>query len=213
MPSGYRSQGVDFDDLFDPDVVGDGPAAAGYTVAGAPLKYAALKYGTKRANVGYAVNGSDASNLWAAKGTASYNLPIEGKSYQSNQSGLNGTAQLIFSMKSDGTYTIVRSVRGVLTTLDTGTWLPAGDNASQYTCKFVGVQTVNSLVGDASFNNITNAGTAQALTTTRTYTADSSVFTELGAVADQSVAVTMSYYRLGVLVHDVHVTFGTRATS
>lgn len=68
----YRSGGIDFDELFDPDVMGDGPAAAGYSANGIALKYAALAYGTKRANVGYAQAGVDVSNLWAAKGTAVY---------------------------------------------------------------------------------------------------------------------------------------------
>lgn len=72
MASGYRSGGVDFDDLFDPDVMGDGPSAAGLRSGGTPLKYAALAYGSKRADVGYRQGGSDVSNLWAAKGTAQY---------------------------------------------------------------------------------------------------------------------------------------------
>lgn len=72
MASGVKSAGVDLDDLFDPDIVGDGPIAPGVKSGGVPLKYAALKYGTKRANVGIADAGGDASNLWAAKGTAKY---------------------------------------------------------------------------------------------------------------------------------------------
>lgn len=72
MPVKYRSASKDFDDLFDPDVIGDGPSAAAMRSGGKALKYAALKYGTKRANVGYRAGGSDVSNLWAAKGTAQY---------------------------------------------------------------------------------------------------------------------------------------------
>jgi len=74
MPSGYRSGGVDFDDLFDPYVQGTKPAATGRRVSGVDLihRYAPIAYGTKRADVGNRVNGVDVSNLWAAKGTASY---------------------------------------------------------------------------------------------------------------------------------------------
>lgn len=67
-----KSKGIAFADLFDPDVMGDGPTAPGYMVNGVPLRFAALKYGTKRADVGYAENGIDVSNKWAAKGTAVY---------------------------------------------------------------------------------------------------------------------------------------------
>lgn len=73
MTAGYKSVNVEFDDLFDPDIVGDGPSATGYAVGGTAMRYAALTYGTKRADVGYARAGVDVSNLWAAKGTATYN--------------------------------------------------------------------------------------------------------------------------------------------
>ena len=45
MAKGIRSAGWDFDDLFDPDVIGDGPSVANLRSGGAPLRYAALKYG------------------------------------------------------------------------------------------------------------------------------------------------------------------------
>lgn len=75
MPVGYRnSAGVDFDDLFDPDVQGDGPTAPFLrTAAGVAVRYADISYGSKGPNVGYRTSaGVDVSNLWAAKGTARY---------------------------------------------------------------------------------------------------------------------------------------------
>jgi hypothetical protein len=218
MPSPIAQHGITLDNTFDPYVAGTTKAAAtGISENGVDIcnLYANIIYGTAAAATGIRCRAAltELNAIFAKKGTASYNLPIEDTVYQATQNGVNGSAQLIFNMLSNGTYTIVRSLRGVLSTLATGTWLPAGDSVGNYTCKFTGAQTVNSLAGDASFNNATNAPTAQALTTSRSYTADASVFTELGAIADQSVAVTMSYYRLGVLVHDVHVTFGTKSTS
>ena len=68
----YASIHSAFATLFDEDIIGDGPQAAGYADNGIPLRFAHIQYGAKRANVGYRINGVDASNLWAAKGTASY---------------------------------------------------------------------------------------------------------------------------------------------
>lgn len=79
----YKASSVNFDDLFDADIIGDGPAATLYKNRGTPLKYAALKYGTKRANVDYAQNGVDVSNLWAAKGSAKYTTSDDGAIYLS----------------------------------------------------------------------------------------------------------------------------------
>ncbi|WP_050991879.1 hypothetical protein [Bradyrhizobium yuanmingense] len=74
MASGYRSGGVDFDDLFDLYVEGPYSQDTGRRVGGVDLsrRYAHIQYGSKRADVGHRVGGLDLSNLWAAKGTASY---------------------------------------------------------------------------------------------------------------------------------------------
>jgi hypothetical protein len=67
-----KSKGVDFSSMFAPDEMGDGPIAEGYMVAGVPQRYAHIMYGTKREDIGYAENGVDLSNKWAAAGTAVY---------------------------------------------------------------------------------------------------------------------------------------------
>lgn len=112
MPSGYKSGGVDFDDLFDPYVTGTPPAATGYRVAGVDLagRYAPLVYGTQRADVGYRIaGGADVATLWAAKGTAHYvdtnaGLPAEVAVYVAGSSGpLTATAS--FSLFRNGTTT------------------------------------------------------------------------------------------------------------
>lgn len=100
MSSGYASGGTDFDDLFDPDVMGDGPTAAGYSANGALLKYAALSYGTKRADVGYSVAGVDVSNLWAAKGTAVYLTTVT--SFDSSPNGAASTAVIAVIIDTQG---------------------------------------------------------------------------------------------------------------
>lgn len=79
MTVNYRnSAGVDFDDLFEPEQSGNGAQDGAFRKSnGAPLRYAALSYGSKIANVNYrSSNGSDVTNLWAGKGSVSYINPI-----------------------------------------------------------------------------------------------------------------------------------------
>lgn len=72
MPSGIKSADVDFDDLFDPDIVGDGPVANGLAQNGTALRYANVIYGARRADVGIKDAGTDVAAKWATKGTAVY---------------------------------------------------------------------------------------------------------------------------------------------
>ncbi len=110
MPSGYRSAGVDFDDLFDPYVTGTPPAATGYRIAGVgdlAGRYAPLIYGTQRADVGYRIaGGADVATLWAAKGTATYVSATAGlpSLIEARAGGTSGplTAVATFSMARDG---------------------------------------------------------------------------------------------------------------
>ncbi|RPE74628.1 hypothetical protein [Vulcaniibacterium tengchongense] len=145
MAKGYRSGGVDFDDLFDPDVIGDGPAVPNLRSGGAPLRYAALKYGQKRADVGYRQDGVDVSSLWAAKGTAVYKLSFDGISVSaSNQAKTNSggttTATALLWMHANGTWEARRSATGggnnsnVVTA--SGTWIDPGAGAAEYQVLF-----------------------------------------------------------------------------
>lgn len=222
MATPYKNvAGFSPEDVYDVDVMGDGPDAAingvGYRRAdGVLLRFAALKYGSAAANHGYRLaDGRDFSALWAAKGTASYNLPVHNKTYTATQSGINGSAQLRFNMLPDGTFTIVRSIRGVQTTLDSGTWLPAGDSVANYTCYFSMTVTSDAVTGEASNATNTNApaSTPVALSTSRFGGIDSATFTTIGASARQTVDVSCSYYRLGVLVHTVTVHFSASSYS
>lgn len=158
MASGYRSQGVDFDDLFDADVMGNGPAAdALRRQGGQPLRYAHLQYGQKRADVGFRLGGQDVSNLWAAKGTATYTLPINGQAFSAhNQSRTNSSgsavATVTFIIDSNGTYRILQNTTGGGNNTGSdpisGTWLPAGATVGEYDVQF---EAAN--VGAASISN------------------------------------------------------------
>ncbi|HEY5804863.1 MAG TPA: hypothetical protein VIT90_14315 [Lysobacter sp.] len=128
MAKGISSGGVDFDDLFDPDVKGDGSTAWFVTSAGVALRYAKLSYGSKRADVGWRDSaGTDLSNYWAAKGTARYALPINGQTYSAgysaptNQTG-TAFATVTVALTSNGIYTVTRGTRTGSTQLTSGTW-------------------------------------------------------------------------------------------
>lgn len=121
------SKGVAFADLFDPDVVGDGPTAPGYTVAGVPLKFADIKYGSKRADVGYAESGVDVSNKWAAKGTATYLDPAPGYHWTGAVPHTGSSTYTIASTVTwhpDGTWQNIPSAGGG--PKRSGTWSNAG---------------------------------------------------------------------------------------
>lgn len=89
MTSGIQSKGVDLDSIFDPYVTGTSPGLTGVQTAGVDIhtRYAPLVYGTQAAATGIAckVGGAgsfvDLNTLFAAKGTAKYSLPINGKTY------------------------------------------------------------------------------------------------------------------------------------
>jgi len=158
MTSGFRSQGVDFDDLFDADVMGDGPTAGGLRrPGGTALRYAHVRYGQKRADVSYRIGGQDVSNLWAAKGTAAYTLPINGQLFSAhNQSRTNSSGSAVgtvtFVIDSDGRYRILQNTTGGGNNYASdpviGTWLPAGATVGQYDVQF---EAAN--VGAASISN------------------------------------------------------------
>lgn len=138
MTSGYRnSAGVDTDNLFDPDIVGDGPSATGYKKSdGTLLKYAAAKYGTVGPNTGYRLsNGADIATLWAAKGTAQYSLPINGQTFTSTGATVGTgacTATLDFEIATSG-WTLVSSGTNATTkTLASGA-VPSGAISVQIT--------------------------------------------------------------------------------
>lgn len=155
MPSGYRSNGVDFDDLFDPYVQGPKSIDTGRRVAGVDLsqRYAHIQYGTKRADVGYRVSGTDVSNLWAAKGSASYNdalvIPFGVYSAQSTDSHDAG-ASLTFTINPDGTWSIamtaLHSPTGTSGNPVSGTWhkAPAAGVGNNYEMQATAQFTVSN---------------------------------------------------------------------
>jgi hypothetical protein len=147
MPTEFASDGVDFEDLFDPDIVGNGPQATWLENNGVPLRYAALSYGTKRADVGYDDGGVDASNLWAQKGSAVY-LPTIITASSLSSTGLARSASIQIHIKTNGTIVVVAN--GTKTTgAGTTNYAPTAAGASsafdfRIRGRFLGIRNVSS---------------------------------------------------------------------
>lgn len=186
MATGYKSGGVDFDNLFDPYVTGTPPAATGYLVAGVDLagRYAPLVYGTQRANVGYRIlGGADVATLWAAKGTARYvssncGLPVLINAQANGTSGpLTATGQ--FSLFRAGTTSWSPPASSA------GEWYqfaPPGIG-DQYEVRFT--QTATNSIGSLS----ATLGTWLSLSTTRTVSLSATRTTQGETSATRTILV------------------------
>lgn len=201
MPSGHRVAGVDFDDLFDPDVMGDGPTAPGFARQdnGQPLRYAAAQYGQLGPDTGRRIAGVDLKQRWARKGSAVYKLPFDGAVVDasvtalSNSSGTT-TALAFLEMNSNGTYRGVRQTStpggGGSSVAFSGSWLPAGHSAADYEVQFETTTT-----GTAT---VTNGATAFAsMSATRAVGASVSTPSNSGNLVNGSVAVVVRLRRAG----------------
>lgn len=212
MADGFRnSSGVDASELYDPDVIGDGYDATWLRrTDGTTLKYALARYGTPGPVLGQRDSGgADAGPKWAAKGTASYALAFDGQTYTANAAA-RGHAQLDLNMKSDGTWTIIRSGTSIITaTLASGTWLPSGDSVSDYTVQFVATQSGSVVAGGT--NSVSNgASAASALTTTRKLSAMSDAPLTSDR-ANATTGVTVKLFKSGSLISTTLVTLQTNA--
>lgn len=195
--TGFRS-GADFADLFDPDVIGDGPTAWNYRSGGA-VRFAHIQYGQQRADTGYRIDGVDVARLWAAKGTAAYTWPFHGRGFSSgNQAKTNSRdtcgASVTLNLSPDGTYTITRGTFGggnnSNTVADSGRWLPNGQGAGEYE-----VQIVADNVGSARFS--TSAGGFVSLTSHQSASVEISVASASASWAQASVGVRCLVRRAG----------------
>ena len=160
--SGYRnSAGVDFDNLFDPDVMGDGYVATFLrNSSGQGLHYAAAKYGTPGPTVGFRDNtGADVGPKWAAKGTANYGGPVANPGYgnmqgiasQSHGSG-NSTASVTMLIWGNGTW----SDSAQSGQPGSGNWYsPTTSNIGvSYYVKIIFTKTTGNGFGALAINNI-----------------------------------------------------------
>lgn len=172
MAKGIALNNVDFDELFDQDVKGDGPASTMLFVNGVPLRYAKLSHGSKRPDVGYVEGNIDVANLWAAKGTARYTLPFDGQTFSAERASRTSasgqvSAAVQLSMNSNGTFEIVAIETGggladETRSLMTGSWLPAGHNAGDYIVAFT-VHNLGQAVGTNGAPSPSSLSTSRAV--------------------------------------------------
>lgn len=215
MPSGQRFQGVDFDDLFDPDITGDGPVANSYRrPGGAPLRYAHIQYGARRGDVGRRQGGQDLAALWAAKGTASYSLPINGQWFNaSNQARSNSTgptsATVTLILDSNGTYRVQSNAAGGGNAssgdVATGTWLASGASAGEYEVQFEVSGSGPASIGNSA-PNYANCGT------TRTVGATVSVPSASAQYLSQDVGILIRLRRSNGAVSTTQIYFRVSAS-
>lgn len=217
MPVGFRNAaGVDLEQLFDPDVVGDGPTAPFLrTAAGTPLRFAALSYGSKGPDVGFRTSaGVDVSNLWARAGSASYGIPgLDGKSLisgvtaQTGESG-NISATATLTMLPNGNYEGRTFRRGAGTLDFSGAWLPSGASASDYEVQFA----ISGVTGSASAPS-NGAPSYTALTSSRAVSRTATVNAATTNTVNGSMTVTVRLRRISTgQVTQAVVTINVAAT-
>ncbi len=147
MATNFRVNGYDFDDLFDPYVSGPTSQNTELRVDGIDLsqRYAHLQFGQKRADIGYRLaNGVDVTNLWAAKGTASYVIVgLDGKAlYAQDRAATNQpnvSASVSVYLGQDGRWSVSGSTsRGAYgqSAPASGAWLAAGAGVADYEVMF-----------------------------------------------------------------------------
>jgi hypothetical protein len=169
---GFRAGGRDLEDLYDPDTVGNGYVAAGLKVGGnAGMHFASAAYGTPGPYSGFNAAGvGDVGKQWAAKGTAVYSLPVNGKSYSSNNQN-RGHAEVRLVILANGTYQVLDWRSDTQSSvLASGTWLTDGSPASQWSCNFDYAASNVSTIGSGSTganSNAPNNGTLYDLGTDR----------------------------------------------
>lgn len=106
----HSHNGVPLHELFDPDIMGDGPDAPGFREGGVPLKFASIAYGSKGPDVKKREGGFDISNKWASAGTAVYvNLDAFPELIEDVQVGSSAptTSSVGFTFHRNGTFITV----------------------------------------------------------------------------------------------------------
>ena len=189
MASGYRNAaGVDFDDLYDPDVVGDGQNVGNYRKSnGVGVQYANIKYGVKGPDVGYRTPGGvDLSTFWAKKGSTGYSLPINGASYGAavTTSGASKQASLQFQVATSG-YLVSKNEAGTVTNLASGA-LPAGAVSMQFTDAWL------NAASDTGAGTVTN-GAAGYMSIAGTYTSIT-----VAMAASSGLGTKQTTYSIGI---------------
>lgn len=206
--SGQRIQdNREFDDLFDPDVIGDGPVASWLRRAdGTPLRYAHIRYGQKIADVGRRrEDGLDVTNLWAGKGTTNYwsviNHDAAGFDKETTSGvAVLGTAEFRLMFNPDGYLRQQVLGSGGWWTVNTSKFVTGSNAASAYQVRMSSGIAVNRYTGSgavAGFLTTSNgAGAFQPINADRTL----DIFNGSGYVYNGNFPVMHGDVILGITV-------------
>lgn len=106
--SNYKSNGVDFDNLFDLYLQGPFSALSNLKQGGADLnqRYANVSFGKQGPNTNYktAAGHADVATLWAQKGTATYLIPTPSYNGQLIETTGTGSLSAFIVINPDGTW-------------------------------------------------------------------------------------------------------------
>lgn len=214
MAAGYRSGGVDFDQMFEPGALANwGFRRAG----GGPTQYAPRNGIPPRPNTGYRnPNGTDVSNDWLPLGSAPPMPGFNGRSYSAsalaptNQTG-NTSATVTLTLNTNGTWIATRSIAGGgggtngTFTIESGTWLPSGASVSDFSVLF-------TYSGDTSQTTVNNgASSSVGFGTNRAFSLNATVLAN--SIQNNSGVITLYVHltRNGAGTTIAQVTLGASA--
>lgn len=138
MATPYKSNGNDFDDIFEPIGSETKAANVGYSIAGVDISnryYPLSAGGSSPAPVGYSKAGTDLSQIFAAKGSVSYGFGFEPlyTTYNEGTTVVDVSAVISLYLSTDLSWTI-NDLAGLVN--DEGTWAKNGV-ASDYEIRII----------------------------------------------------------------------------
>ena len=171
MTSPIKKSGTPLSSIFDLWQAGtDKAPATGIKENGVDTSdiYAMLKYGTAAAPTGVKSRNADLNTIYAAKGTASYTLGFHGGNYSSTR--VRAEASITLRFNANGTWQVIRDFvenGSAGTVIASGSWLPSGASASEYSVQFSTAGLTNGPDSGGGTDIVTNqAATAKTLTGT-----------------------------------------------
>lgn len=201
MTTGIQSKGVDLDSIFDPYVTGASPGLTGIQSAGTDIhtRYAPLVYGTQASATGIAckVGGAgsfvDLNTLFAAKGTATYALPINGNTYQNTYQVPSGTgwSGIGFTIASGNTYQVYGFSSASGATVIVSGPVPSGAVTVKYTW---GAYTIPAGATDASGSTTNAASSATAISSNPSATYQTATVGSTSATRARNYPFTIDFF-------------------
>lgn len=196
MSDAIKSKGVSLAAIFDPYVAGTTKArASGIDDAGNDLSnlYANILYGSAAAATGIESEGADLNTLYAAKGTASYALPINGNTYSHAYSVTSGTGNSTIGFKVTGgtTYAVYGADSGHPAANLVSGAIPGGASTVQFIWSSYTVDAGDTDAGGATSNS---ASTQQPVSVDQDAHYTTGDFGALASTHDRNYVFTINFF-------------------